>query len=89
MNLNSQTTDQHEREKNFLTETEIKNPQESARKSRYPNRDQLIILMLFRHGLRESELCNIKKNSLDLNSSRIWINRLKNGLSTQHPIEGV
>ncbi len=39
--------------------------------------------MMYRHGLRVSEAINIK-----LKESRLWIERLKNGLSVEHPIAG-
>ena len=83
-----ETVNGHEQEKDFLTEKEFKKLLDAAKKSRYPERDQLIILMLYRHGLRESELCLLKRSALDLDSSRVWITRIKNGLSTHHPIEG-
>ena len=45
--------------------------------------------MLYRHGLRESELCNLCYNQhLSLDTAQLWINRLKRGLSTWHPIKG-
>ncbi|APS44410.1 hypothetical protein AVI48_08545 [Piscirickettsia salmonis] len=43
-------------------------------------------MLLYRHGLRESELCNIRLNNLDLKTAMLWVQRLKNGLSTQHPV---
>ncbi|QGN93960.1 Tyrosine recombinase XerC [Piscirickettsia salmonis] len=45
-----------------------------------------IVMLLYRHGLRESELCNIRLNNLDLKTAMLWVQRLKNGLSTQHPV---
>ncbi len=43
---------------------------------------------MFRHGLRVSELCDLRKVDLDLKSSRIWVARKKGSLSTEQSIEG-
>lgn len=82
------TTNAHEREKDFLSDVEIKSLLEAAKKSRYPKRNYLLLLMIYRHGLRVSEAINIKKTDLNLKESRIWISRLKSGLSVEHPISG-
>lgn len=81
----------HKVEKNelkFITESEFKLLLSSARETRQPTRNQLIIMMLYRHGLRESELINITMDNLILDQSRIKINRIKGSLSNVHPIEG-
>jgi type 1 fimbriae regulatory protein FimB len=44
--------------------------------------------MICRHGLRVREAISLKKSDINLKDSRIWINRLKGGLSTEHPISG-
>ena len=80
--------DSHERPKNFLTPGEITRLLKGAKKSRYPVRDQAIILMLYHHGLRETELCRLCVTDIDLKSAQLWVKRLKNGLSTQHPVSG-
>ena len=78
----------HEKGKFYLTEQEIKLLLKGTKKTRYPVRNNLIIFMIYRHGLRATELTNIKIKDVDLDSNRIWIKRLKNGLSVEHPIEG-
>ena len=49
------TTDGHEREKDFLTEQEIETLRKKARAGRYGARDDCLVLMLYRHGLRATE----------------------------------
>ena len=44
--------------------------------------------MMFRHGLRVSEAVTTKIEDVDLRRSRLWVRRLKNGLSVEHPIPG-
>ena len=85
---NINVVDQHEREKDYLNESEIDALLKAAKKSRYGTRDNLIILMMYRHGLRVSELINIRKSDLNLKQSRIFVNRIKNGLSVDQPMDG-
>ena len=84
----SEPTDAHERRKDFLGEAEIAALLEAARKGRHRARDHLLILMMYRHGLRVSELIALRLEDLNLKEARIWIPRLKNGLSVEQPIVG-
>ncbi len=74
--------------KNFLTEAEIKKFLEAARKGRHSVRDFCLALTAYRHALRVSELIDIRIKDLDLESSRIFVRRIKGSLSTHQPIEG-
>lgn len=82
------TTDDHERSKNFLSNTEVKDLLEASKQSRYPTRNYLLLLMMYRHGLRVSEVINLKLTDVNLKESRLWVERLKNSLSVEHPIVG-
>jgi type 1 fimbriae regulatory protein FimB len=84
----SNAVDLHEKAKNFLTDAEIDRFLAAAKSGRHGVRDHLMMLLLYRHGLRETELCRLTVSSLDLETARIWINRLKGSLSTHHPIAG-
>ena len=86
--VNLDATDTHERAKDFLNEAELEKLFEAAKKSRYGVRDQLIFLMMYRHGLRVSEALSIKIADIDIKSSRLWVKRSKNGLSVEQPIAG-
>ena len=85
-NTESQTIDHQA--KNFLTTSEMKKFLAAARKGRHAVRDYCLMLMAYRHGLRVSELIDIRRNDLDLETGRLFVRRLKGSLSTQQPIEG-
>jgi type 1 fimbriae regulatory protein FimB/type 1 fimbriae regulatory protein FimE len=77
-----------ERKRNFLTEIEVKRLLNSARRGRHGARDHLMLLLAYRHGLRVSELIDIRLRDLDFDSSRIYVRRRKGSLSTTQPLEG-
>lgn len=74
--------------KDFLTETEMERFLEAARQGRYGIRDHLIAFMTYRHGLRVSELIDLRLKDLDLDTGRLFVRRKKGSLSTHQPIEG-
>ncbi len=84
----SEAVDLHEKPKNFLTEAEVERFLQAAKSGRHGIRDHLMMLLMYRHGLRETELCRLTVSALDLETARIWIDRLKGSLSTHHPIDG-
>ncbi len=52
-------------------------------------RDRVMFMVAYHHGLRVSELCNLKVSDIDLDSQTIFIKRLKNGFSTTHPLQQI
>lgn len=80
--------DDHERSRDYLTQSEIDLLLTASRKGRFGIRDYAMLLLMFRHGLRVSELVGLRKGDLDLDAGRIWVNRKKGGLSTTQPLAG-
>ena len=59
-----------------------------AKQSRNPIRDSLIVLMLYRHGYRSTELCELRLDMIDFELHQLQIHRIKQGISSVHPIAG-
>jgi integrase len=53
-------------------------------------RDQLLLTMMYRHGLRVSEAVDLRWTDFDLDASRdrpFWVRRVKGSKSTTHTLE--
>src|SRR4051794_11507381 len=81
-------TDAHERTKDYLTETELAALLEAAKLGRHGAPHHPPVLMMYRHGWGVSEAVGLRRDEVDLARSRLWVRRLKNGLSVEQPIPG-
>jgi type 1 fimbriae regulatory protein FimB/type 1 fimbriae regulatory protein FimE len=78
------------RAREYLTESEVEKLRKSARKySRYGHRDDTLILMMFRHAFRVSEVVALRWDQIDLKKGLLHVSRIKNGLASKHPLRGV
>ena len=73
-------------DRKHLTAREVERLITATRGSRTEARDRCLILLMFRHGLRVSEACALKLSQVDLDSRVLHVARLKQGLSTTHPL---
>jgi type 1 fimbriae regulatory protein FimE len=78
------------RTREFLTEQEINQLRTAARQyGRHGHRDDTLILMMFRHGLRVSEAIALRWEQVDLRQGLLHVRRLKQGIPATHPLRGV
>ncbi len=83
-------TNAQRRSREYLTGEEVAALMSAAgRTGRHGHRDKTLILIAYRHGLRVSELVNLRWEMVDLQAGLIHVTRLKNGVPSIHPIRGV
>ena len=76
------------RTRSHLTEKEVEKLLKVAKQGRYGQRDYLMILMAFRHGLRVSELCDLQWTDIDFKPGTLHVRRLKGSKDSTHYLEG-
>jgi type 1 fimbriae regulatory protein FimB/type 1 fimbriae regulatory protein FimE len=78
------------RSREHLTPSEVEKLRKAARSSgRHGDRNDTMILLAYRHGLRVSELITLRWDQLDLDQGLFHVRRVKNGVSSTHPLTGV
>ena len=71
-----------------MTEAEVEKLIKVAADNRQGHRDQTMILVTFRHGLRSAEVTRLKWDAVDFDRSELHVARVKNGKSMTHPLSG-
>ena len=56
--------------------------------NRNGHRDATMVLMAFRHGLRASELCDLRWDQVDFSRAVLHVRRVKSGTPATHPLTG-
>ncbi|MGA8759678.1 MAG: tyrosine-type recombinase/integrase [Stellaceae bacterium] len=72
----------------YLTEVEVERLVKAASKHEQGDRDALMILMAYRHGLRVCELIGLQWVRVDLDAARLRVLRLKGSDDSVHPLGG-
>ena len=75
------------RVREHLTEGEMIKLLAALKQNRQGHRDSLIGLLIFRHGLRVSEACDLRWDDLDLAKRTIQVRRLKGSIDSVHYLE--
>jgi integrase len=76
------------RGRDFLTDVEMRHFLKAARHGRHGVRDYLLMSMIYRHGLRVSEVVALRLKELDLDTGRLYVRRKQGGLPTHQPLAG-
>jgi integrase len=76
------------RTREYLTDAEVARLAEAAKRNRHGHRDELMIAMAYRHGLRASELVDLRWEQVDFETGNLHVRRIKKGSPSTHPIRG-
>src|SRR6266498_1409106 len=74
--------------RDYLTRDEVASLLRAAKKSpRHGARNHAMILIAYRHGLRASEVTNLRVSDLALSTGMVYCRRAKNWRSSLHPMK--
>jgi type 1 fimbriae regulatory protein FimB/type 1 fimbriae regulatory protein FimE len=76
------------RTREHLTSAEVERLIDAAKANRYGQRDATMVLVAYRHGLRASELVDLRWDQIDFDAHTLAVRRAKRGLPSTHPIMG-
>jgi site-specific recombinase XerD len=76
------------RTREYLTEAEVERLTNAARKNRWGHRDATMVLVAYRHGLRASELVDLRWDQVEFRTATLHVRRVKQGTASTHPILG-
>jgi type 1 fimbriae regulatory protein FimB/type 1 fimbriae regulatory protein FimE len=71
-----------------LTEAEVERMMTAAKANRWGHRDVTMVLVAYRHGLRASELVDLRWTQVDFATATLHVRRVKQGTPSTHPILG-
>jgi integrase len=76
------------RTREHLTPAEVDSLVEATKRNRWGHRDATMILIAYRHGLRATELVDLRWDQVDFAGSRLHVRRAKRGTPATHPLQG-
>src|SRR5450756_2341091 len=72
----------------YLTEAEVERLLTAANGNRWGHRDATMVLVSYRHGLRVSELVDLRWDQVEFATAALHVRRVKQGTPSTHPIRG-
>jgi len=84
----SRSANDQARGRKYLTRDEVLLLVREAKDNRNGTRDSLMILLAYQHGLRVSELVNLRWQHVNMASHEITVLRAKGSISGTHPVQG-
>mgnify|MGYP000718217636 CR=1 FL=1 len=82
------TNAQSGRKREYLENKEIERLINIVKNNRHGHRDALIITMAYRHGLRVSEIVDLKWTQVIFEKAKLHVVRAKNGEPSKQPLDG-
>jgi type 1 fimbriae regulatory protein FimB/type 1 fimbriae regulatory protein FimE len=76
------------RTREYLTGAEVERLIEVAKGNRHGHRDASMILVAYRHGLRATELTDLRWDQIQFQSATLHVRRVKRGMPSTHPLLG-
>jgi integrase len=76
------------RTREHLTTDEVEKLIDAASGNRQGQRDGLMVLLAFRHGLRAAEVCDLRWEQIDFATATLHVRRIKHGTPATHPLTG-
>jgi type 1 fimbriae regulatory protein FimB/type 1 fimbriae regulatory protein FimE len=76
------------RTREYLIEAEVERLLKATSENRWAHRDATMILVAYRHGLRASELTDLRWDQVDFATATLHVRRVKQGSPSTHPILG-
>ena len=76
------------RTREYLTEAEVERLMKAATRNRWGHRDSAMVLVAYRHGLRVSELVDLRWEQVEFRTATLHVRRVKQGTPSTHPVLG-
>jgi integrase len=76
------------RTREHLTDDEVERLISAAKDNRHGDRDALMVLLAYRHGLRAAEVVDLRWEQVHLESATLSVRRVKAGTPATHPLTG-
>src|SRR5471032_1610150 len=76
------------RTREHLTGAEVDRVIDAAKANRWGHRDAAMVLVAYRHGLRSSELVDLRWDQIEFATAALHVRRVKQGTPSTHPIRG-